>query len=241
MRNAAIVWALLLTVVLIGCGEYITEEAEEIFYPNIPGIIAFYQFDGTLEDSAPDSLDATSARTPVYVSDHNGRSDAAIYVSGVADTISVPTRGAFDITGELTLAAWIRAEEPPYAYAAVVDKGFTEAYSMGIVGASAPDTTWLVLYVGGEDFSVPKAVPVGTGEWTHIACSFVESRDVAHLYVNGALVDSSYRLTSMSVAAYDLRIGNSQWNDAFVGAIDQLAIFDRALTPSEVSELYSFD
>lgn len=241
MRLVTAVCALLLPVVLIGCGEYVGGDAQEIFYPNIPDIVAFYQFDGTLEDSAPDSLHAVSSRTPVYVSDHNGRSDAAVYVSGVADTISIPTRGAFDITGELTLAAWIRPEEPPYAYASVVDKGFTEAYSMGIVGADAPDTTALVLYVGDEDFWVPRVVPLGTGEWTHIACTFVESRDVAYLYVNGALVDSAEQLTSMAVTAYDLRIGNSQWNDAFVGAVDQLAIFDRALTPSEVSELYSFD
>jgi hypothetical protein len=241
MARVATISALILLAALSGCGEYITEETQEIFYPNIPGIVAFYQFDGSLEDSAPDSIHAASNRTPVYVSDHNGRADAALYVSGVADTVSVPTRGCFDITGEFTLAAWIRPEEPPYAYASVVDKGFTEAYSMGIDWASAPDTTWLVLYVGDEDFSVPRAVPLGTGEWTHIACSFVDSRDVAHLYVNGALADSSFHLTNIGVTDYDLRIGNSQWNDAFVGAIDQLAVFDRALTQSEVSELYTFD
>ena len=241
MKNVATVSTFLILIALAGCGEYITEETTEIFYPNISGLVAFYQFDGTLEDSAPDSIHAVSNRTPVYVLDHNGRGDAAVYVSGVADTIWVPTRGCFDITGELTLAAWICPEEPPYAYASVIDKGFTEAYSIGIVGASEPDTTWLVLYIGDEDFSVPRAVPLGTGEWTHVACSFVESRDVAHLYVNGALADSSFQLTGIAVTDYDLRIGNSQWNDAFVGAIDQVAVFDRALTPSEVSELYSFD
>lgn len=241
MRHVATVSTLVVLAALAGCGEYITKEIPEVFYPNIDGIVAFYQFDGTLADSVPDSIHATSDQVLVYVSDHNGRADAAVYVSGTADTILVPTRGSFDITGELTLAAWIRPEEPPYAYASIVDKGFTEAYSMGIVGASAPDTTWLVLYIGGEDFSVPRAVPLGTGEWTHVACSFVESRDVAHLYVNGALADSSFQLTDIAVTGYDLRIGNSQWNDAFVGAIDQLAVFDRALTPSEVSELYSFD
>lgn len=241
MMRVARVCAFLLPVLLVGCGAYVTEETEEIFYPNIPGIIAFYQFDGTLADAAPDSIDAESTGDLVYVSDHNGRADAAVYVNGTADTIVVSTRGCFDITGELTLAAWIRPEEPPYAYASVVDKGFTEAYSMGITHASEPDTTWLVLYVGDESFSVPRAVPLGTGEWTHIACSFVDDRDVAYLYVNGALADSSFRLTNLAVTDYDLRIGSSQWEDAFVGAIDQLAVFDRALTQSEVSELYSFD
>ena len=157
MRHVATVSVLVVLTALVGCGEYITEETPEIFYPNISGIVAFYQFDGTLEDSAPDSIHAASKRTPVYVSDHNGRADAAVYVSGDADSIGVPTRGCFDITGELTLAAWICPEETPYAYASVVDKGFAEAYSIGIAEASEPDTTWLVLYIGDEDFSVPRA------------------------------------------------------------------------------------
>ena len=97
MMRVARVCAFLLPVLLVGCGAYVTEETEEIFYPNISGIIAFYQFDGTLADAAPDSIDAESSGDLVYVSDHNGRADAAVYVDGTADTIVVSTRGCFGL------------------------------------------------------------------------------------------------------------------------------------------------
>ena len=227
----------------MGCGEYMTQETEEIFYPDIAGIVAFYQFDGNLQDSAPDSIQAASAGTPVYQADHNGVEGAALYIAD-GDSIWVATRGAFDITGELTVAAWIRADTAKYENAFVLDKGFSEAYAMGIKGASAPATTRLVFCLGGETLEAPWAdVPLGTGnDWTHVACAFVDTQDVTYFYVNGALTDSSDQLTDLGSTTFDLRIGNSQEGDAaFIGAIDQLAIFDRALTPSEIFELYEFD
>jgi hypothetical protein len=242
MRLLALLTPALLALALLGCGSSTSPDETALPYPDVTGLVAFYQFNGDLTDAGPDSLTAASARDPIYIGDHDGAAESAVYVDGTADTIWVPTRGAFDLVGEFTLAAWIRADIPPYAYASIIDKGYFEgAYSLGVPGRVEPGTTPLTLYVADEQAYVSDAVPMGTGEWVHVACTFSDSTDTAEFFVNGASLGSSGQEGELGVTGYDLRIGTSQWRDAFRGGLDQVAIFDRVLTPDEIVELYEFD
>jgi hypothetical protein len=183
-----------------------------------------------------------SARDPVFIGDHNGAAASAVYVDGTADTIWVPSRGAFDLTGEFTLAVWIRADFPPYAFASIIDKGFFEgAYCLGVPGRVEPGTTALTLYVADEEAWAADAVPMGTGQWVHVACTFSDSTDTAEFFVDGESVGSMAHDAALGTTEYDLRIGTDQWRDAFRGGIDQVAVFDTVLTPAEITELYEFD
>ncbi len=243
MRLLALLAPVLLAVALQGCSSSTSPDETEVPYPDVTGLVAFYQFDADLTDAGPDSLHAMSARDdPIYIADHNGSGDSAVYVDGDADTIWVPSRGAFDLTDEFTLAAWVRADYPPLAYGSIIDKGFLEgAYSMGIVGGHEPDTTALVLYVGDADASVADAVPMGISVWVHVACTFDDATDTVEFFVNGESRGSEVEAPDLGTTDYDLRIGTSQWRDAFRGGIDQVAVFDRVLTPAEILELYEFD
>lgn len=243
MRLLALFVPALVALTLLGCGSSTSpDETEALPYPDVVGLVAFYQFDGDLTDAGPDSLLAMSARDPVYIADHNGAAGSAVYVDGDADTIWVPSRGAFDLTDEFTLAAWVRADFPPFAYASIIDKGYFEgAYSLGVVGGHEPDTTSLVLYVNDEDVWVADAVPMGTSTWTHVACTFDDATDATEFFVNGESRGSQVQALNLGTTDYDLRIGTSQWRDAFRGGIDQVAIFDRVLTPAEILQVYGFD
>lgn len=242
MRRLALFASILLAVGLASCDNATSPDETALPYPDIDGLVAFYEFDSDLTDAGPDSLAAVSARDPVYIANHNGTAQSAVYVDGVADTIWVPSRGAFDLTGEFTLAAWIRADFPPYAFASIIDKGYAEeAYSLGVPGRVEPGTTAITLYVADEEAWAADAVPMGTGEWVHVACTFNDSTDTAEFFLNGASLGSSAHEGELGVTGYDLRIGTSQWRDAFRGGLDQVAVFDRVLTPAEIVELYEFD
>jgi hypothetical protein len=243
MRLLSLFVPALVALTLLGCGSSTSpDETGGLPYPDIAGLVAFYQFDGDLTDSAPDSLHAESARDPIYIADHNGVAASAVYVDGAADTISVPSRGAFDFADEFTFAAWVRADLPPYAYASIIDKGFADGgYSLGVVGGYEPDTTALVLYVNDEEAWVQDAVPMGTGDWTHVACTFENPTGAVQFFVNGDLLDADTWDLDLGTSDHDLRIGTSWWRDAFRGGIDQVAIFDRVLSAAEIRELYEFD
>lgn len=242
MRWTILALSVAAAVVFYGCGSTISPDEEPgPDYPDIQDLIAFYQFDGSLGNAVSDALEVMSQKDPEYIADHNGADSSAIRVRSTSDTLWVPNRGAFDITGEITLAAWVQPELRDNAYCAIVDKDYDVAYSMGIRGATDPDTTELRLYISDWNFWEPRAVAVGTGEWTHVACTYDEAPGVARFYVNGALRDSlEYELT-IGVSDEDLRIGRSAYGDNFKGGIDQLAIFDRVLTAAEIADLYAFD
>ncbi|MFH1501833.1 MAG: LamG domain-containing protein [Candidatus Eisenbacteria bacterium] len=209
--------------------------------PDVPGLVAFYDFEGTLEDGGTDGLDAESVDPVTYAQDHNGRANAALYVDGAVDTIRVESRGALDIIGELTIAAWIKPELCSMSYNAFVDKSLISAYSMGVVGGDTPGRTDLVLYIHDHDAYLAEGAPVGQGIWEHVACTFVDAADTVKFFIDGEFAYAQYFASPLTTADTDLRIGSSHWRDNYKGALDQLAIFDRALTPTEIRRLYDFD
>ncbi|MFN7628820.1 MAG: LamG-like jellyroll fold domain-containing protein, partial [Pirellula sp.] len=77
------------------------------------------------------------------------------------------------------------------------------------------------------------------GNWMHVAAT-VNSSNVATLYVNGANVGSVSLTGAINYSTWTSnRIGGSNWtaDRLFRGAMDDIVLFDRALTSSEVSRL----
>jgi len=245
MRKWALVAVIAAVCVVAGCSDSSgPDDIDGDEYPDIPGMVAFYQFDGNLEDSSENGHDATGTAGISYVSDHNGTAGSAVYVSGRTDTIAIANRGAFDFVGAFTVAGWIRADLETFNYCCVIDKGYDDgAWSVGTKGSAVPTIQPLHFYVGSSnnDFSVDAAVPFGQDIWMHFACSFNDTTNVARLYVDGVFALADTYDIDVVATDKDLWIGSSHWGDAYKGAVDQVALFGRVLSDAEVSELYDFD
>jgi hypothetical protein len=237
MKSLRWTLALLALLLLLGCSS--STDPDEATSPDIPGLIVFFEFDGNLENAVADRHHATSHDVPVYVEDRHGRAASAIYAS--TDTIRVADHPELDITGEITLAAWVRPEFSNHAYNAVIDKNYDEAYSLGMSGAVEPDTVAIRGYVTDESFWHSQAIPYGTGTWTHIAFTFVDSTGRGEFYINGAPVGGTTRSITLGTCDKDLRIGVAYYRDRYRGAIDQVAVFNRALSPQEIAALFAFE
>jgi hypothetical protein len=88
--------------------------------------------------------------------------------------------------------------------------------------------------VGGVDRSVAGAAAVSTTDWTHIAATFNGSR--FRFYVNGALVSDVAQAGPITSSNDVLRIGgNSVWGEYFAGLIDEVRVYNRALTGTEIT------
>src|SRR6185436_15339523 len=76
-------------------------------------------------------------------------------------------------------------------------------------------------------------LPVNT--WTHLAATYDGAR--LQLYVNGALVASRAVSGSYEVNANPLWIGgNAVYGEHFQGRLDELRVYDRALTQAEIQQ-----
>jgi hypothetical protein len=75
-------------------------------------------------------------------------------------------------------------------------------------------------------------VPLNT--WTHVAMTY--DGTTLRLFVNGLQVRASVVGGPMPVSGQPLRIGgNSVWGEYFRGMIDEVRIYNRALTAAEIA------
>ena len=68
--------------------------------------------------------------------------------------------------------------------------------------------------------------------WSHIVCTV--SVNAAAMYINGALVGNATRNGEPGIAADPLTFGHAGYHGFFPGQLDDIRIYDRALSMSEI-------
>jgi Concanavalin A-like lectin/glucanases superfamily len=87
--------------------------------------------------------------------------------------------------------------------------------------------------LGGSLIQTVDARPVPVGRWTHIALTYDGAQE--RLYVNGAGVSRHSAAGPLQAPAKPLWVGGNQpWGSHFDGAIDDVRVYGRALSASEV-------
>jgi len=77
------------------------------------------------------------------------------------------------------------------------------------------------------------AAKISTGVWTHLAGTYDGS--TLKLYINGNLVSSKSVSGAATTSSNPLRIGgNTVWGEYFNGLIDEVRIYNKALSQSEI-------
>jgi len=190
--------------------------------------------------------------------------DAAL-VSQFA-TIRVPDLAADAAVAELTLSAWVAPSKPPSSYQTILYKGKRQGSATqqihfflslfdGRPEFKFKDEAgkWHGIMRNGERFSVPGGeapivsdVPaVNAQRWNHVAATF--DRGQISLYLNGAEILSGRTTTDRLVTnRHALLIGEAQALSGprsylFDGLIDEVRIYQQALSEAEVRALYAYE
>jgi hypothetical protein len=141
---------------------------------------------------------------------------------------------SLNIDGEaITLAAWVN----PNTIAgldAVIEKecGGSAGYNLYLNGGRVH----FRLFANANVFSEPAEV-VPTGSWTHI-CAVYDGSDMM-VYINGAVKDEDKQSGKITTNEIKLGIGTSIscGGRGFDGIIDEVAVFNVALTEGDVNEI----
>jgi hypothetical protein len=208
------------------------------------GLVAYYPFNGSANDASGNSYNLTSVETTL-TSDRFGSTNSACNFNGTSSYLSVsgipiPTNNCF------TWALWVKTDN------GAVDRPLMErAYSIGS-GELSP-SLWTQssngdinsLRFGSYDYQTGGAnvsTPIGslpTNHWTHISVTS-DSNGLRCIFSDGVLVASG-----MSYAygqALDLFLFGRDRLDGpdrfFAGSLDDIRIYNRALTAKEVAALY---
>jgi len=216
--------------------------------PSTDGLVAYYAMEGDATDSSGNGLDGT-------ITIIGGGSDAA-FVAGVAGMAidllptDVGTVGpyvncsadpAFDLVDGMTVGAWINIRSIPDEWRAIVCKG-DSAWRLATQGATMAFEYAIAGYGTRPAYGVPGAIEVAFDEW-HYVCGTYDTTNGAALYVDGVPDGTLDDLTGISVNTFDVTIGanleDTGWKPyrLFDGMIDEVMIYDRALSADEVAAL----
>ncbi|MBV1853216.1 glycoside hydrolase family 127 protein [Catellatospora tritici] len=209
----------------------------------LPQFVAHWKFDETSGTSAADATGngktASLAGGATWVA---GRTGNAVSLSGTSQYVSAPS-GILAGATAFSAATWVRLDTVAN-WARLFDFGTGTTANMFLVPRSSANTARFAITnsgAGGEQqINAPSALP--TGVWTHVAVTI--GGGVGILYVNGAEVarNSAMTLTPGSLGSTTQNwIGRSQYSgDPYLdGAVDSFRLYSRALTASEVANLYS--
>ncbi|WP_221409542.1 LamG-like jellyroll fold domain-containing protein [Marinoscillum furvescens] len=128
---------------------------------------------------------------------------------------------------ELSLSVWIRPDSLSGNHSIV---GVGEDFSIKIQEGRMCFTTPDIL----DHIAIHDSIPLK--QWHHLAYVYTQKQEL-HFYLNGKLVDSQ-SASELESTAQSLLIGSNLWEESFSGKMDNLRIWNRALSTREVHELY---
>lgn len=211
------------------------------------GLVSWWPGDGNVNDIADGANDGSLVGNVTFT---EGLVGEAFKISGLqGDFVRVPANATLEPTN-LSLDAWVRADGSPGNFRYLVAKGAQEclvaSYAL-YTGSSGG----LLFYVsdGVEFVTSPDAGPgIWDGEWHHVAGTFDGA--VVRLFVDAVEIAAGTP-TSLAVS-YALDTDNDlivgQYLDGgacvpavefgFAGDIDELDLFNVALSESEIQDIY---
>lgn len=209
-----------------------------------PGILeAHWTFDDsggrTARDSSGNGLDGVFNEEPKRTPGPMGQ---AVRFEGPSDYIRVNPSTGFRMVGSMSISAWIYSTSYPRDDAAIVSNfGDNDlGYQLDTTIDSGPRTVGFKLNdVCQNTMSRYGATPLATDTWYHVAGVYDANARTLDVYVNGKLDNGLLKGTVSATqrsSREPLYIGRRSdlTGYAFAGAIDDVRVYSRALTPDEI-------
>jgi hypothetical protein len=199
----------------------------------LPGLVAAYGFnEGSGTTTADASGNANTATISGATWNVSGKFGKALSFNGSSSLVTIPDSNFIDLTTGMTLEAWLNPSALSGWRAAMLKEASGGlAYSLyAHDNAPRPAAT---INTGGIDRSTPGTAALALNTWTHLAATYDGA--TLRLYVNGAQVSSLAVTGNLITSTGALRIGgNTIWGEYFSGLIDEVRVYNRALTPAEI-------
>ncbi|HUF62786.1 MAG TPA: LamG-like jellyroll fold domain-containing protein [Verrucomicrobiales bacterium] len=202
----------------------------------VPVLIGYWPFDDQMsptEDASAFDNAGTVNGGATFVAGHSGQAgDFAIQFDGVDDSVTT-TAPLLDELEQYTIAGWINFTVAQPARTGLF--GQNDLVEFGIDGANL-----LQCWTAAEGtLAAPAPFGESTGGWVHVAT--VSGLQNRFLYIDGVQVAQGGVTLPHNTSAFNFNIGGSGIWDAdgnwFNGLIDDVAVYDVALTPGEIASL----
>ncbi len=216
---------------------------EELETRSVPtaGLVAAYNFDqgsgSVLTDVSGNNNNGTITNAPWVT---NGKFGGALSFSGALNSlVSIPNSSSLQLTTGMTLEAWVdpkSLKSPDAGWSAAIAKEHqdpTNNISYALYAANGTSTgPGSHILRGSADFGSVSGSTLTLNQWTFLAATYDGS--TMKVYVNGNLVASRVIGGNITSTTNPLRIGGDSSGEMFTGLIDNVRIYNGALTQSSI-------
>ena len=208
----------------------------KVVYPT-SGLVAYYPFNGNAKDESGKGIDGILLG-PVLTKDRKGGS-TCYYFDGLSNILftQVPTT----VTDSWSISLWVNTPSLNQL-ATFVSVGFDngtkgDGYSIGM--GSGPDTKGDVIQgIFGGVAAVPFNTGIAVNKWFHFV--MVRQNGKTSLYKSGIFIITSAATATPTKPTYftiGSNTGGGSVSRNFKGSLDDIRIYDRALTGAEIEAL----
>jgi Tol biopolymer transport system component len=198
------------------------------------GLIAYYPFNGNANDESGNNNNGV-INGAVSAINRFGVANKSFSFDSITSNISIDDNPSFHSLNQITISVWFNATDSSNFWTKLVGKHFD----------ASGGSFYLIWEHNYVRFSAITDYQYGgltsdnliLGSWHH-ACG-VYNGTLMELYIDGLLVNSVPNSGVISETNYPITIGISErWNEFFYGSIDDIRIYNRALTNVEVLQLF---
>jgi hypothetical protein len=200
------------------------------------GLVAALGFNAgsgtTAADSSGNGNTGTLNATTTWTA--SGRFGSALVFNGTSSSVTVADTNTLDLTTGMTLEAWVYPTVQPSSWRTIVAKEQTSGLPYFLhAGSSSSNRPATGALIAGTEPQLFGGTRLAANAWVHLAATYDGANQ--RLFVNGVQVSSRALTGSITVSTGPLRIGgNGVWGEYFQGRIDEVRVYNRALTQAEI-------
>lgn len=203
----------------------------------VPDTAAYWSFDDTFYEQSGWNHPVTIMGDAALDTDHVVGTHS-LSLNGTDEYLQIPDDARLAIAGDLTIAAYVKQAQSG-TNQNIVSKSFNDGYRLRL---TSTNKLQLILGAGSSVVGATSSSAVSSGFWTHVAATVEFSGSTADVkfYINGALDNTTtLSLSSIEAGTGSLLIGSGTTTptELFDGLLDEVRIYDRALSQTEIQKL----
>jgi len=201
------------------------------------GLIGYWKFDEASGSSAADSsANGNNGTLKSGVTWAAGKIGGALHFDGVDDHFEVPDSASLNTTtNEISITAWVNRAANQSSWAMVVSRQFANSSGDQYLFGFFDNTYHFCVFGCSQGPTAPN------DEWVHMAGTY--DGTTRRLYINGSEVSGVPVSGIIPIDFKPIIIGAARNNsttsvqEAFNGKIDEVRLYNRALSAAEILEL----
>ncbi len=203
-----------------------------------PGLVGYWRVGESSGTVACDStanhdngtyLGSVTLGTPGAIS---GDPDTAVTLDGLSGQVSVPSASSLNVGDNFTIEAWVK-------------RGASKTESNEVI-ASKQEGSWALMFNEADQLTLRRSTygniatanvaTTDTTSWHYVVAT--KNGSSVHLYLDGTDVTGTVANQTLTNNTLPLAIGQSSSTSYLKGSVDEVALYNTALTPTQITQHY---